>query len=175
MVKRFFFLFFLLAGLAVRPASATPVFTFTFDPATYSSSVPNFTLHLLTTITNTGTTAIDAFGGDQVYYASTFLTGQHLDCCPNISASNPLNPGQSTTFDFFLMPFANIPPGTYFGLTFVSAASIGLLDVTGAEAWVNSSNLPTLVVTTTTTPEPSAFLLMATGTIGLLGMVRRRA
>lgn len=41
--------------LAVRLASATPGFTFSFDPAT---------LDLMATITNTGTTAIGSFDGD---------------------------------------------------------------------------------------------------------------
>lgn len=170
MVKRFFFLL-LLAGIAVRSASATPIFTFTFNPATYTSSVPNFTLDLMTTITNTGTTAIDSVGPRSFGLNGTFLTSFGFDAAPNISSTNPLNPGQSITFGFFNLTYAGIPPGTYFNSTFVSGASIGLNDATGATAVVSSSNLPTLFVT----PEPSAFLLMATGAFGLLGMVRRRA
>ena len=169
MVKKFFFLLLLLAGLAVRPAGATPVFTLTFNPATYSSSVPNFTFDLLATITNTGTTAIDSVDGESVGFSNPFLTDANFFPFPNISSSNPLNPGQSITFDFFNVTFAGIPPGTY--PTFVVEADITLGDATGAMTTVSSSNLPTLFVT----PEPSAFFLMATGAVGLLGMVRRRA
>jgi hypothetical protein len=170
MAKRFFFLLLLLAlaGIAIRPASATPVFTLTFNPATYSSSVPDFTIDLMATITNTGTTTIDSVDGESVDFDNPFLTDANFFPLP-ISSSNPLNPGQSVTFGFFNATFVGIPPGTY--PTFVLDASITLDDATGAVATVNSSNLPTLLVT----PEPSAFLLMATGAIGLLGMVRRRA
>ncbi len=170
MLRRLVFLL-LLAGLAVRPASATPMFTFTFDPATYTSSVSNFSLELMTTITNTGTTAIDSLEGKSIGFNSTYLTSFGFGTDPNISSSNPLNPGQSITFDFVNMTFAGIPLGTYFNSSFVSQASFSLDDATGAITTVNSSNLPTLIVT----PEPSEFLLMATGIVGLLGMVRRRA
>ena len=161
----------LLGGLAVRPASATPIFTFTFNPATYTSSVPDFTVDLITTITNIGTTAIDSVDIVGITYINTNVISSGFGAPPNITSGNPLNPGQSITFDFFNLTYSGVPTGTYFNSTFVPEADITLDDATGANASVRSSNLPTLVVT----PEPSAFLLMATGAVGLLARVRRRA
>src|ERR1700739_4346757 len=129
MVRSFFFLFLLFAGLAVEPAFATPVFTFTFTPATYSSSVSNFPVDVTATITNTGITVIDSLESESVSFSLPDVTAFAFCPLPNINTSNPLNPGQSITYDFFNFTFAGLPPGMY---TLFLGANVELDDVTGA-------------------------------------------
>ena len=166
MLRRLFLLL-LLAGLAVRPACATPVFTWSFNPATYSDAGPNFTVDFTATIMNTGTTAIGSVDREVVTYFSNDVTNVVFGNLP-ISAGSPLASGQSLNFDFVNFTFAGIPPGTY--MPIISAYLI-LDDATGARTQVFVSDVPTLVVS----PEPSALLLMATGVVGLLATVRRKA
>lgn len=165
MIRKLFFL--LLAGLAVQPAYATPAFAWFFNPATYSGTGPNLSVDFTATLTNTGSTTFDSVDIEGFTFRSAFVTGFGFGD-PPISADSPLTPGQSVNFDFFLLIFTGIPPGVYMPL---DSASITLDDSTGAETEVFASNTPVLIVT----PEPSAFLLLATGAVGLLGMVRRRA
>jgi hypothetical protein len=171
MLKKLVF-FLLLGGLAVLPASATPIFTFAFNPVAYSSSTSNFTVDIMATITNTGTTAIDSVEMEEATFgtpANLNLTGSVFGSLP-ISAGSPLAAGDSLTFDFLNLSFTGLAPGTY---TLLSEAHVELDDVTGAVATVVASNTPTVVVGSPV-PEPSAFLLMATGAAGLLARVRRR-
>ncbi len=164
-MRRLFFL--LLAVLAVRPAWATPVFAWSFNPATYSGEGPNLTVDMTATLTNVGSTELDSVDIEGATFMSQYVTGFGFGE-PPISVGSPLAPGQSVNFQFFILILTGIPPGMY---TPLGTASITLDDATGAEATIDASNLPTLVVT----PEPPALLLMATGVVGLLGMVRRRA
>lgn len=165
MIRKLFFL--LLAGLAVQPAYATPAFDWFFNPASYNVAGPNFSVEITATLTNTGSTTFDSVDLEGATFMTPFITGFGFRNAP-INTGSPLAPGQSVNFDFLILIFTDVPPGMYMPL---DSASITLDDSTGAETKVFATNTPELIVT----PEPSAFFLMATGAVGLLGMVRRRA
>ena len=91
-MRRLFFL--LLAVLAVRPAWATPVFTWSFNPASYSGAGPNLTVDMSATLTNVGSTDLESVDIEGATFMSKFVTGFGFRD-PPISAASPLAPGQS--------------------------------------------------------------------------------
>jgi PEP-CTERM motif len=167
-------LFALLAAALIHPLTAhadtTDLFTITGDANTYTFTLPQqFTfpvsLHLVTVPTLTTTGSIDGVGGKT--FNVTFFTSIG-------------DPGDSLTFNDItlagppLISFVSSSgtPGNSFDTAAINPGSYQLIDLANS---IKAPDYYRLTIAPETAPpnppavpEPTTFLLLATGTLGLL-------
>lgn len=151
------------------------MFTWSFTPDVYTSG-PTGEVSFQATVDNTGTTDITRLTGVFSYLGtiSPYYTNAVFGTTGNPSlyaefAGIDLKPGDTFSFIFLTVGFANAQPGSYTGLT---SDTLSLGDTSGGTGFISPTNVPLIDVVT---PEPPALILVCTGALCLLGMAKLRA
>jgi len=139
--------------------------------APYQSALSGDTVSFFATVTDT-----DGAGSAPLYlngYSQTLDSPLTLDGTGFWSSfAGPLTPGESIYGELFsvLVP-AGTPTGPYKGVFVIQGGSDGAAQVNLDSAIFNIENTSQSVLT----PEPSTWLLLATGLVGLAVLSRHRA
>jgi hypothetical protein len=151
----------LTVGLSAAAHADTITFTLT-DPDQSISAQAGGTLTYEVTASAPGSNGAAVFlNGD-----SGNVGGLSIDDS-DFFANAPffLDPGQSATFDEFTV---GVPPGTPVGVY------SGFFEVLGGATGGSGDELSTVDFVTNVTPEPGSFVLLGSGLMGLVGIVRRK-